>query len=117
MNLPPPPPHLSPSAAEWWSLTVARYVLEEHHLRLLTLACESWDRCEQARQRLEAEGLTVQGREGLKPHPCAAIERESRLAFARLVRELDLDTEAPRPGSNSPPAIFSNRGRHARKAS
>jgi len=118
MDLPAPPPHLSSTSAEWWNLTVARYVLEEHHLKLLQLAAEAWDRAAQARQQLEREGLIVQGREGPKPHPCASIERDSRLAFARLLRELDLDTEAsPRPGHNGPPPIFSNRGRRANKAS
>ena len=92
---------------------MARFELEEHHLHLLRLACESLDRCEQARRRLEAEGLTVAGREGLKPHPCASVERDSRLAFARLLRELDLDTEMLADPYARPPALASNRGRRS----
>jgi P27 family predicted phage terminase small subunit len=117
MTLPPPPAHLSPSAARWWAATVAAYVLHEHHLRLLQLTCEAWDRAQAAREQLDRDGLTVAGREGgIRPHPCIAIERDARLAVARLVRELDLDTEPPVPGRNAPPAIFSNRGTHGRKA-
>src|SRR5262245_6588010 len=89
MHVPPPPAHLSPSASQWWQHTVATYALEEHHLRLLQLACEAWDRAQAAREQLERDGLTTSGREGLKPHPAIAIERDSRLAVARLVRELD----------------------------
>jgi P27 family predicted phage terminase small subunit len=115
---PQPPPHLSPSAVHWWRSTVDRYVLEEHHLRLLQLACEAWDEAQNAREQLQKEGLTIAGREGgARPHPCVAIERDARLAVARLVRELDLDTEPPASDRVGPPALFSNRGRHARKTS
>jgi P27 family predicted phage terminase small subunit len=115
---PPPPAHLSPSAAQWWRTTLDRYVLQEHHLRLLQLACEAWDRAQKAREQLEQEGLTVEGREGgIRPHPCVAIERDARLAVARLVRELDLDTEPPVPARVGPAGLFSNRrgSRNARK--
>jgi P27 family predicted phage terminase small subunit len=113
-----PPSHLSPSACQWWQTTVEMYVLHEHHLRLLQLACEAWDRAQQARERLDREGLTVQGAEGgLRTHPAVAIERDARLAVARLVRELDLDAEPAVPERAGPPPIFSNRGgSRARKA-
>jgi P27 family predicted phage terminase small subunit len=115
---PQPPSHLSPSARQWWQTTIETYVLQEHHLRLLQLCCESWDEAQKARAQLEREGLTVPGREGgIRPHPCVAIERDARLAVARLVRELDLDTEPPVSERSGPPALLSNnRGRHARKA-
>jgi P27 family predicted phage terminase small subunit len=114
-TLPPPPAHLSSSARQWWETTVEAYVLQEHHLRLMQLACEAWDRAQAAREQLERDGLMVPGREGgIRPHPCIAIERDARLAVARLVRELDLDTEPPASERMGPPAIFSNRrGRRA----
>jgi P27 family predicted phage terminase small subunit len=116
---PEPPSHLSPSARQWWETTVDRYVLEAHHLRLLQLCCEAWDRAQEAREQLTHEGLTVPGREGgCRPHPCVAIERDSRLAVARLVRELDLDTEPPAPERVGPIGLLSNRGGdYARKGS
>ncbi len=117
IDLPQPPAHLSPSARQWWTTTVAAYVLEEHHLRLLQLLCEAWDRSQAAREVLDREGLTTPGREGTKPHPCVAIERDARLAIARLVRELDLDVAPPIGERIAPPSLFSNRGRNrARKA-
>jgi P27 family predicted phage terminase small subunit len=114
---PAPPTHLSPSARKWWQTTVDRYVLQEHHFRLLQLACEAWDEAQKARERLAQDGLTVPGREGgIRPHPCIAIERDSRLAVARLIRELDLDTEPPVSGRLGPAGLRSNRGgRNARK--
>jgi len=111
-ELPPPPDHLSPAMQAWWWAVVADYALNPHHLRLLEAACDAWDRMVQARDALAREGLTVTTKHGTKRHPCADIERDSRLAFARLLRELDLDCEPPqeRPGWR-PPAIRSNRRR------
>jgi hypothetical protein len=44
---------------------------------------------------LLADGLTVEGAHGKKTHPAVNIERDSRLAFARILRELDLDEPVP----------------------
>jgi len=117
MDFPKPPVHLSSSSQQLWRITVQRYELAEHHLRLLQLLCEAWDRTQQAREQLNQEGLTVRGAEGgVRSHPAAAIERDNRLAVARLIRELDLDIEAPRPDWTGPPALRSN-NRGGRRAS
>jgi phage terminase small subunit len=112
VELPPPPEHLSAQMQQWWSAVVRDYDLEAHHLRLLEAAADAWDRMTAARALLLDEGLTVTGAQGPKPHPAANIERDSRIAFARLVRELDLDCEAPRELAGwRPPALRSNRRR------
>lgn len=104
------PGHLREGTRRWWRGVIGEWQLEEHHRKLLTLAAESWDRCCEAREALAIEGLTFIDRFG-QPHarPEIAIERDSRLAFARLLRELDLDIEAP-PGSPRPPGLRSNNG-------
>jgi phage terminase small subunit len=107
---------LSASAQQWWRTTLEHYELEEHHLRLLWLLCEAWDRAQTAREQLDREGLMVAGREGgIRPHPAVAIERDARLAGARLVRELDLDVGPPPSQRIGPPPLLSNSrgGRHA----
>jgi phage terminase small subunit len=105
---PRPPKHLQRATTKWWRAVVEEYELAGHHLRLLTLAAEAWDRGEQARQALET-GLTFSDRFG-QPHarPEVNIERDSRIAFARLIRELDLDVDAP-SGGVRPPLLRSNR--------
>lgn len=107
---PEPPEHLSDDAAGWWRSVTADYELEPHHLRLLQAAAEAWDRMQQARQALADHGsLTFTDSSGnIKLHPAEAIERNARTAFARLVRELDLDAGAPAERSR-PPALHSNR--------
>ncbi len=99
---PKPPQHLSRESKAFWRLIVADYVLEEHHLRLLRAACESWDRAQEARERLAADGIVVDsGRYGIRAHPAVAIEKDSRISFARLMRELDLEGE-PGPDPRLP---------------
>ena len=73
------------------------YDLGEHHSRLLTMACEAWDRAVQAREILAKDGIVIGGREAaVRPHPCIAIERDARIAFARLIAQLNLDAEVTR---------------------
>ncbi len=106
---PQPPAHLTEASATWWRSVTADFDLEPHHIRLLTLAAEAYDRCQEARAAIGRDGLTMKAGDGsLKAHPCVAIERDSRLAFARLLRELDLD--ATIPSERRPPALPSNRG-------
>lgn len=103
---PPPlkgPAHLKLATRRWWVSVAEDYQLEAHHLRLLTLAGEAWDRCQQAREALAKHGLTFEDRFH-QPHarPEIAIERDSRIAFARLLRELALDIEPPREPGRPP---------------
>ena len=106
---PEPPAHLTEQTRVWWRSVVREYALEGHHLKLLQAACEAWDRLQQARELLLRDGLVVEGREGgVRPHPAVAIERDSRIGFSRLVRELDLDTEPP-AAPRRPPGLPSNR--------
>ena len=68
-----------------------RYALQEQHRRVLIAACEAHDRSHQARELLERDGITINTRHGeVKVHPAVAIERDSRIAFMRAIRELGL---------------------------
>lgn len=99
---PTPPKHLSAATKRWWRTVTEEFDLEPHHLRLLQAAAEAWDRCQQARQILEREGVTYADRFGApRKHPAVSIEENARLAFARLVRELDLEGE-PDPDRRPP---------------
>jgi P27 family predicted phage terminase small subunit len=98
-----PPKHLRAASSQWWKEVVGEFDLDSHHIRLLTKACEAFDRSEQAREAILKYGLTFEDRFGApRARPECAIERDSRLAFARLVREIGLDVSPPsesRPNS------------------
>ena len=84
---PKAPAHLSKEAAAWWRLVVRDYDLEPHHLHLLQAACEAWDRMQQARETVGKEGIVFRAANGdLKTNPAVTIEKDARIAFARLVR-------------------------------
>ncbi|WP_008549704.1 P27 family phage terminase small subunit [Bradyrhizobium sp. CCGE-LA001] len=103
-----PPKHLRADTASWFESVINDFELDSHHIRLLTKACEAWDRSELAREALAKYGMTYQDRFGApRARPEVAIERDSRLAFARLVRELGLDVAAP--ADTRPPALKANR--------
>ena len=111
--LPKPPKHLLSGSKAWWRLVARDYALSDHQYRLLTAAAESWDRKEAAREAIERDGLTFTSKYGeVRPHPAVAIERDSRLAFARLVRELAL-ADVEEPSDTRPPRLA---GRYAGRA-
>lgn len=96
-----PPDHLNDRSAAFWSRMIADYDLEDPPAReLLLRACEAMTRLDQARSLLDSEGLTVEDRYGqVKPHPATSVETQSRIAVARLLRELRVldPPDDPRP--------------------
>ncbi len=103
------PTHLRKPTQAWWEGVNAEYALEPHHLKLLTLAADSWDRAMTARETLAEHGLFYNDRFGApRKHPAVSVSEAATIAFARLCRELDLSEDsAP---DNRPPALRSNRG-------
>lgn len=106
------PSHLSKAVEKWFLSVVTDWNLEDHHVRILILACEAWDRCVAARRIIQEHGLTFEDRFGQpRKRPEISIEIDSRLAFARLLRELGLDVFEP--GDPRPGTIRGNAGRRS----
>jgi phage terminase small subunit len=88
----------------WWNTVSAEHNLDPHRLHLLEAACGAWDRMEQARKEVAKEGLTYLNEKGEpRPRPEVAIERDARIAFARLLRDLDLPPPEKHIGGLVPP--------------
>lgn len=92
---PQPPKHLGAAGRALWRSIVAEYELEPHHLAVLEAACQARDRMDEAHAAIERDGAYLPGRFGTKAHPALAVERDSRIAMLRCLRELGLDLEAP----------------------
>jgi phage terminase small subunit len=91
LSVPEPPEHLSEQAKAWWSRVVSDYELEAHHVMLLQLAAEAWDRCQQARPAASRAPVMKDRFGQFKPNPAIAIEAAARRDFAMLLRELHLE--------------------------
>ena len=95
-----PPTHLSAVAKRFWRDLVAAYELEPHDLVRLQSACEAFDRWQAARKTLDKLGTTYLDRfSAPRNRPEVSVERDSRLACLRSIRELGLDytdSSAPR---------------------
>jgi phage terminase small subunit len=88
------PAGLKPAAKAVWRSVVDGYELERHHLAVLEAACRELDRAAAAEELLADQGEYLTDRYGgKKVHPAVAVARSSRLAAARLLRELGLQDE------------------------
>ncbi|MBA7496591.1 hypothetical protein ES702_07200 [subsurface metagenome] len=97
------PMHLKKSTRQWVNGILKDYEFETHHIRLLILAGEALDRCNTARDVLNEHGPTYLNRFGEpRARPEVVIERDSRLQFVRIVRELNLDADVP---DSRPPGL------------
>ncbi len=102
----PAPQHLSEASQALFVRIRDDYSLagDDAALTLLRLAFEAVDRCEQARLRIATDGAYLPNRFGeLRPHAALAIERDSRLSAARLLRELGLSPDEASLNDNRPP--------------
>ena len=97
------PKHLRSETAEWVRQVLSDYELESHHIKILIQAGECLDRIIEAREEIEREGSYYKDRFGQpKMHPAIDVERNGRIVFARLIRELNLSDEVT---ESRPPAL------------
>jgi len=97
------PNGLRPEAARFYETIVKDYDLSEHHFELLHLACEALSRSLDAGDVLRKEGLTYTDRFGApRLRPEVRIKEAAELNFARFMKQLNFDTDEPRPPGRPP---------------
>jgi phage terminase small subunit len=88
---PSPPAHLSKKMKKFWISIFQSKILKPHETLIFLKACEAHDRAEQARRVLKDKGLTfIDCFNSPRTRPEVAIERDSRVAFARLLATIYL---------------------------
>jgi phage terminase small subunit len=104
-----PPAYLKSETRDWINYVLSEYSLDQHHFRLLVLAAEAWETGQTARAEIAKHGAVYTDRfNAPRKRPEVGIMAEARIAFARLLRELDLDVDPPATASR-PPSLLSNR--------
>ncbi len=96
------PVGMKASGRRLWKGVLSDYDLAPAELEILRAACEASDRAADAGVLIEGEGMIVAGRFGSRAHPAVAIERDSRLAMLRALRELGLDPEGAEKAGRPP---------------
>jgi hypothetical protein len=92
------PRHLKKETRRWIRKIIADYELEDHHVKILVSAGECWDRITLARECIRKVGAYGKDRFGcIRSNPGLRDERDNRIIFARLIRELNLSEEPPGP--------------------
>jgi hypothetical protein len=104
-----PPKYLKTESRDWINYVLSQYDIDQHHFRLLVLAAEAWETGQAARAEIAKHSAVYVDRFGApRKRPEVSIQAEARIAFARLLRELDLDVDPPASASRPPP-LHSNR--------
>ena len=87
------PRELKARGRKFWRQVTNDYdLVEYHHFELLKQACFCLDRVDLARKTIEREGPFILDRfNQCREHPGLKLEKDNRILFARLVRELGLD--------------------------
>jgi P27 family predicted phage terminase small subunit len=101
------PSTLSAEAADRWrKLTLEYAITDVAGLMLVEAALVAWDRMRAAQALIKRDGMVVASSNGQqRAHPAVAIERDSRNAFQRALKQLNLDIEPLRDATGRPPGL------------
>jgi hypothetical protein len=78
---------------------------DTHDFRRLDLAAHCLDRIAECHKVIEAEGVFIKDRfEQLRENPAIKVEKDQKVIFCRIVRELNLDIQPPK--ESRPPALY-----------
>jgi phage terminase small subunit len=99
------PKGLNYAGQQFWKSVVAEYELFPHERKLLEAACQCWDRIVECRAAIKEHGTTYIDRYNQpRERPEAVAERQNKVLFTRLVREIGLTIAAA--DESRPPRMY-----------
>ena len=100
---PPPPRALGKHGSGLWRRVLGEYDISDvGGLELLALACEELDRAEDLKAQINADGLVIKTRTGMKEHPSLRRELAARAFIAKTLLKLGLNVEPLHPSPGRP---------------
>jgi P27 family predicted phage terminase small subunit len=97
------PATLSEESSRMFKRYCQSWDFDDHALNILAAACEAFDRMREAQRIIAAEGICITDRFGQKKqHPATLVERDSRAAYLRALKDLHLDVEPLNDGPGRP---------------
>lgn len=91
------PRGLGPAGKKFWTRVVDEFRLEPHEELLLEQVCKTVDIIAALEKRLAADADVIDESYGGRAHPALPELRAQRLALARLLKSLHVDTDAEQP--------------------
>ena len=113
---PSPPRALGAAGRDLWRRVLGAFVLDDHEVPALVLACRQLDDVARLEALLEADGVVTTGSAG-QPRLSAVVTelRQARLAAARLIDQLALPVDGE-SGSSTPAVKRARRAAESRWA-
>lgn len=93
---PEPPPNLGERGAAFWRTIMGDYELDQpDEAELLLETCRQLDLLEALQEVIDREGVLAESSQGIRCHPAVTELRQARLAAARLLAALGVDSGEP----------------------
>jgi hypothetical protein len=100
---PEPPCKLGPAGLSLWNDILAGYEFADRaSYETLAQACASADRAAEMAAQIDADGVAIRTKIGLRDHPLLKHELASRAFVVRALARLGLDLEPVRAGPGRP---------------
>ena len=86
----PQPDGLADAGAALWGAVAGVLKLEEHEALKLLQLCRAADLLDALQAEIDRDGVVIDSPQGRKAHPAAVELRQQRVAFARLLSDMQL---------------------------
>src|SRR6516165_6003565 len=106
-----PPRKLGKSGLDLWNSIQSEFqIADSGGVALLMQACQAADRVQALSDQIDADGLTIRSKAGLRAHPCLRDEIAGRSFIVRTLAKLGVTDESIKPMGRPPTGGIGWRG-------